>query len=65
VILYPAGRVSVAQEKQFTTLGQNITALEVAGSFDDCQRLAKQALVDPLSPNNVRSLRRTPSILGD
>src|SRR4029077_6886092 len=47
VILYPAGRVSVAQEKQFTTLGQNITALEVAGSFDDCQRLAKQALVDP------------------
>src|ERR1700676_302563 len=47
VILYPAGRVSAAQEKQFTTLGQNITALEVAGSFDDCQRLAKQALVDP------------------
>jgi threonine synthase len=46
VILYPAGRVSVAQEKQFTTLGQNITALEVAGSFDDCQRLAKQTLVD-------------------
>jgi threonine synthase len=48
VILYPAGRVSSAQEKQLTTLGQNITALEVAGSFDDCQRLAKQALVDPL-----------------
>ncbi len=47
VILYPAGRVSAAQEKQLTTLGQNITALEVAGSFDDCQRLAKQALVDP------------------
>ncbi|MGH9679820.1 MAG: threonine synthase, partial [Candidatus Acidiferrales bacterium] len=47
VILYPAGRVSSAQEKQLTTLGQNITALEVAGSFDDCQRLAKQALVDP------------------
>jgi threonine synthase len=47
VILYPAGRVSIAQEKQFTTLGQNITALEVSGSFDDCQRLAKQALVDP------------------
>jgi threonine synthase len=47
VILYPSGRVSVAQEKQFTTLGQNITALEVAGSFDDCQRLVKQALVDP------------------
>ena len=48
VILYPAGRVSDAQEKQLTTLGQNITALEVAGSFDDCQRLAKQALVDPV-----------------
>ena len=48
VILYPAGRVTEAQEKQFTTLGKNITALEVAGSFDDCQRLAKQALVDPL-----------------
>jgi len=47
VILYPAGRVTNAQEKQLTTLGQNITALEVAGSFDDCQRLAKQALVDP------------------
>ena len=47
VILYPAGRVSDAQEKQLTTLGQNITALEVAGAFDDCQRLAKQALVDP------------------
>jgi threonine synthase len=47
VILYPAGRVSSAQEKQLTTLGENITALEVAGSFDDCQRLAKQALVDP------------------
>ena len=48
VILYPAGRVSSAQEKQLTTLGQNITALEVAGSFDDCQRLAKQSLVDPV-----------------
>ena len=48
VILYPAGRVSDAQEKQLTTLGQNITALEVSGSFDDCQRLAKQALVDPI-----------------
>ncbi len=48
VILYPTGRVSDAQEKQLTTLGQNITALEVSGSFDDCQRLAKQALVDPV-----------------
>ncbi len=46
VILYPSGRVSEAQEKQFTTLGGNIIALEVAGSFDDCQALAKQALTD-------------------
>jgi len=46
VILYPSKRISEAQEKQFTTLGQNITALEVAGSFDDCQRLVKQAFSD-------------------
>jgi len=53
VILYPAGRVSTAQEKQLTTLGQNITALEVSGSFDDCQRLAKQALVDPVVTEKI------------
>jgi threonine synthase len=47
VILYPSGRVSEVQEKQFTTLGQNIVAAEVEGSFDDCQRLAKLALSDP------------------
>ena len=46
VILYPSQRISEAQEKQFTTLGQNITALEVAGSFDDCQCLVKQAFSD-------------------
>jgi threonine synthase len=46
VILYPSKRISEAQEKQFTTLGENITALEVAGTFDDCQRLVKQAFVD-------------------
>jgi threonine synthase len=46
VILYPSKRISDAQEKQFTTLGENITALEVAGSFDDCQRLVKQAFSD-------------------
>jgi threonine synthase len=46
VILYPSKRISEAQEKQFTTLGENITALEVAGSFDDCQRLVKQAFAD-------------------
>ena len=46
VILYPSKRISEAQEKQFTTLGENITALEVAGTFDDCQRLVKQAFAD-------------------
>ncbi|MGB7434266.1 MAG: threonine synthase [Candidatus Acidiferrum sp.] len=46
VILYPSKRISEAQEKQFTTLGQNITALEVCGTFDDCQRLVKQAFAD-------------------
>ena len=46
VILYPSKRISEAQEKQFTTLGQNIAALEVSGSFDDCQRLVKQAFSD-------------------
>jgi threonine synthase len=46
VVLYPSGKVSDIQEKQFTTLGQNITALEVAGTFDDCQRLVKNAFLD-------------------
>jgi threonine synthase len=46
VILYPSGRVSSLQEQQLTTVGGNVTALEVAGSFDDCQRLAKDAFVD-------------------
>jgi len=46
VILYPSKRISEAQEKQFTTLDENITALEVAGTFDDCQRLVKQAFSD-------------------
>jgi threonine synthase len=46
VILYPSKRISEAQEKQFTTLGENITALEVAGTFDDCQHLVKQAFAD-------------------
>ena len=46
VILYPSKRISEAQEKQFTTLGENITALKVAGTFDDCQRLVKQAFSD-------------------
>ncbi|MCK4297748.1 MAG: threonine synthase [Candidatus Marinimicrobia bacterium] len=46
VILYPSGKISEIQEKQITTLGGNITALEVDGNFDDCQRLSKQALAD-------------------
>lgn len=46
VILYPSGMVSSVQEKQLTTLGKNIRALEVKGSFDDCQRLVKQAFRD-------------------
>ncbi len=46
MILYPSGRVSEAQERQFTTLGESIDAFEVAGAFDDCQRLAKQAFAD-------------------
>ena len=45
-ILYPSGQVSSIQEKQFTTLGQNITALEVDGTFDDCQRLVKECFAD-------------------
>lgn len=45
-VLYPKGLVSKIQESQFTTLGQNITALEVDGTFDDCQRLVKSAFLD-------------------
>jgi len=45
-VLYPKGLVSDIQEKQFTTLGKNITALEVDGTFDDCQRLVKSAFLD-------------------
>ncbi|HXB08780.1 MAG TPA: threonine synthase [Puia sp.] len=46
VILYPSGKVSSVQELQLTTLGQNITALEVDGSFDDCQQMVKEAFAD-------------------
>ena len=46
VILYPSGKVSEIQEKQLTTLGQNITALEVNGVFDDCQDMVKRAFLD-------------------
>ena len=46
VILYPSGKVSPVQEKQLTTLGKNIKALEVDGTFDDCQKMVKQAFMD-------------------
>jgi threonine synthase len=45
-VLYPKGKVSQIQESQFTTLGQNITALEIDGTFDDCQHLVKTAFMD-------------------
>jgi len=46
VILYPSGKVSPIQELQLTTLGQNISALEINGTFDDCQRMVKEVFVD-------------------
>jgi len=46
-LLYPSGKVSRLQEQQMTTLGGNVTALEVEGTFDDCQRLVKEAFSDP------------------
>ncbi|MBV8327901.1 threonine synthase [Chryseobacterium sp.] len=53
VILYPKNRVSPVQEKQLTALGGNIRALEVNGSFDDCQNLVKQAFSDEEIQNNI------------
>ena len=56
VILYPKGKVSEIQEKQLTTLGQNITAFEVDGVFDDCQEMVKTAFLDAsLSSINLTS----------
>lgn len=52
-ILYPSGRVSDLQEKQLTTLGGNVQAFEVDGSFDDCQAIVKQAFVDAELNENV------------
>lgn len=46
IILYPSGKVSDLQEKQLTTLGENITAIEVDGNFDDCQAIVKEAFLD-------------------
>jgi threonine synthase len=54
VILYPSGKVSPLQEKQLTTLGHNIAALEVNGTFDDCQALVKKAFLDPELRANIR-----------
>lgn len=56
VILYPSGKVSDIQERQLTTLGQNITALEVDGVFDDCQDMVKRAFPDAnLAHKNLTS----------
>ena len=46
IILYPKGKVSEIQEKQLTTLDKNVFALEVDGTFDDCQKLVKKAFLD-------------------
>lgn len=54
VILYPSGKVSDIQEKQLTTLGKNITALEVDGVFDDCQEMVKEAFMDETITNKMR-----------
>jgi threonine synthase len=54
IVLYPSGKVSEIQEKQFTTLGGNITALEVDGTFDDCQRLVKKAFLDSELKKNLQ-----------
>ena len=60
-VLYPKGLVSDIQEKQFTTLGHNITALEINGTFDDCQRLVKSAFLDQ-ELNNAMVLTSANSI---
>ena len=61
VILYPSGKVSDIQEKQLTTLGNNITALEVDGVFDDCQQMVKEAFADK-ELNKARFLTSANSI---
>lgn len=61
IILYPSGKVSPIQELQLTTLGQNITAIEVQGNFDDCQAIVKQAFIDA-DLNNKFSLTSANSI---
>ncbi|MGB0993583.1 MAG: threonine synthase [Akkermansiaceae bacterium] len=69
IILYPEGKVSGFQEKQLTTLGGNITALEVDGTFDDCQRLVKSAFLNGelrgklTSANSINISRLIPQML--
>ena len=53
VILYPSGKVSSVQEKQLTTLGNNIHALEVEGNFDDCQKMVKEVFADEALNNKI------------
>jgi threonine synthase len=65
VILYPKGKVSPVQELQLTTCGDNVTALEVEGTFDDCQRMVKEAFADPAlmgltSANSINVARWLP-----
>ena len=54
IVLYPSGKVSQIQEKQLTTLGENIIALEIDGTFDECQTLVKQAFLDGELQKNFR-----------
>ncbi|WP_396633870.1 threonine synthase [Maribacter sp. R86514] len=54
IILYPSGKVSDIQERQLTTLGKNITALEVDGTFDDCQAMVKNAFLDKELLDNMK-----------
>ena len=54
VILYPSGKVSMLQEKQLTTLGENIEAVEINGTFDDCQAIVKQSFLDKELNNSIR-----------
>jgi threonine synthase len=54
VILYPSGKVSMLQEKQLTTLGHNVAAIEIDGTFDDCQALVKKAFLDKDLNSKIR-----------
>jgi threonine synthase len=71
VVLYPKGRISELQERQLATLGDNVSAVSVAGSFDDCQTLAKQAFADRAlalrhgltSANSINVARLLPQLL--